>query len=152
MTGKRITRSFSTPLSAAPDKVFPLLCPVREYEWLPTWQCELIFSQSGYAELGCVFTTDFNDGAGIETWVICTYEKQKKIGFIKTGSHTTTRYEIMLTPAATGSIIEWQQELTSLDERGRQLIENISENAYQKKMAHINHLLEYYLKNGKIME
>ena len=42
---------------AAPEKVFPLLCPVREADWIPGWQYELVYSESGVAELGCVFTT-----------------------------------------------------------------------------------------------
>lgn len=152
MTGKRVTRFFSTPLPATPKSVFPLLCPVREYDWLPAWRCEVIYSQSGYAELGCVFTTDFNDPNGLETWVVCKFEKDREIGFIKTRNHTTTRYNIVLKPTDTGSIIEWNQELTSLDERGGQIIEEVTERTYQEKMRHINNLLEYYLINGKCAE
>ncbi len=48
MSGKRIVRTYNTPLSASPGKVFPLPCPVKEYDWIPTWQCNLIFSKSGF--------------------------------------------------------------------------------------------------------
>ena len=44
-------------LAAAPARVFPLLCPVREAEWLPGWHAEVLHSASGLAELGCVFRT-----------------------------------------------------------------------------------------------
>ena len=43
-------------LSGSPEQVFPLLCPTREYDWIETWQCELIYSDSGFAEPGCIFT------------------------------------------------------------------------------------------------
>jgi hypothetical protein len=31
---KRVTRSYRQTINAAPEVVFPLLCPVRESEWL----------------------------------------------------------------------------------------------------------------------
>jgi hypothetical protein len=150
MSGQRIVRVFNTSLSATPEKVFPLLCPVREYDWIPTWQCNLIYSKSGYAELGCVFSTDFGDAPGVEIWVVCTYEKNKQIGFAKTGTHSTTRYTISLERNQSGSTIQWEQELTSLDDDGGLLLDKITENVYNEKMKHINKLLDYYLLNGKI--
>lgn len=151
MSGKRIIRVFNTPLSASPERVFPLLCPVREYDWIPAWQCEIIYSKSGYAELGCVFITDFKDHSGPETWVVCTYEKNSRIGFVKTGTHSTTRYSVSLERKQTGSIIQWEQEITSLDEHGDLLLDKMTESVYDGKMKHINKLLEYYLLHGKPM-
>jgi hypothetical protein len=151
MSGKRIVRGYSTILSSSPEKVFPLLCPIREYDWIPAWQCEVIYSKSGYAELGCVFTTDFKDHSGPETWVVCTYEKNKRIGFVKTGNHSTTRYNVSLERNQTGSTIQWEQEITSLDEHGDLLLDKMTESVYDEKMKHINKLLEYYLLHGKSM-
>ena len=64
MTGNRIDRQFQTRLTAPPERVFPLLCPIKEYDWIPQWRCEMIYSKSGVAELGCVFKTDFGDAYG----------------------------------------------------------------------------------------
>ncbi len=44
-------------LAAPPERVFPLLCPTRETEWLEYWRCELIHSRSGFAEEGCIQNT-----------------------------------------------------------------------------------------------
>lgn len=151
MSGKRILRSYSKKLPTPTETVFPLLCPVREYDWIPAWKCEVIYAQSGYAELGCVFTTDFKDHFGPETWVVCTYEKNRQIGFVKTGKHTTTRYSVSLEANQTGSIIKWEQEITSLDKRGDLLLDYITESVYNEKMKHINKHLEYYLVHGKPM-
>ena len=30
-------------LAQPKHEIFPLLCPVREFEWVPGWQCEIIF-------------------------------------------------------------------------------------------------------------
>jgi hypothetical protein len=151
MAGNRIARTFKTPLSAPPEIVFPLLCPVREYDWIPVWKCEIIYSKSGYAELGCVFTTDFKDHFGPETWVICTYEQNKQISFVKTGTHTIARYSVCLEQSQTGSTIQWEQEFTSLDEQGDLLLDKITESVYEGKMKRVNQLLEYYLLHGKPM-
>ena len=151
MSGKRVVRGYSTELSSSPETVFPLLCPVREYDWIPAWRCEVIYSKSGYAELGCVFTTDFKDHSGPETWVVCTYEKNKQIGFLKTGTHCTTRYNVSLERNQTGSTIHWEQEITSLAEHGDLVLDKITESVYGEKMKHINKLLEYYLLHGKPM-
>jgi len=141
MSGNRIVRVFNTPLSAPPERVFPLLCPVREYDWIPAWKCEIIYSKSGHAELGCVFTTDFKDHSGPETWVVCTYEKNKQIGFVKTGTHSITRYNVSLEQTQTGSTIQWEQEITGLDEHGDLLLDKITESVYDEKMRHLNELL-----------
>jgi hypothetical protein len=45
------TRSHRFTMPAAPAQVFPLLCPVREYEWLPHWRCELLHSAADDAWL-----------------------------------------------------------------------------------------------------
>jgi len=145
MSGKRTVRTYKTPLSASPEKIFPLLCPVKEYEWIPTWQCNLIYSKSGYAELGCVFSTDFGDASGIEIWVVSTYEKNRQIGFVKTGVHITTRYTVSLNRSKSGSTIQWEQELTSIDDQGDLMLDNMTQAVYNQKMKHINELLDFYL-------
>ena len=56
-------------LAASPGEVFPLLCPVREYEWIDVWQCEMIHSASGVAEAGAVFRTAFPQDGPPDVWV-----------------------------------------------------------------------------------
>ena len=55
-TPKRLTRRYTQTIDAAPERVFPLLCPVREAEWLDGWRYTMIRSESGLAEAGAVFT------------------------------------------------------------------------------------------------
>lgn len=58
---KRASRNLVMHASVRPEKVLPLLCPIREYEWIEIWECEMIHSNSGYAELDCVFKTRHQD-------------------------------------------------------------------------------------------
>jgi len=53
----RVSRSFTQHLCASADQVFPLLCPVREGEWVKDWRPKLVISESGVAEPGCIFVT-----------------------------------------------------------------------------------------------
>lgn len=53
----RVTRTYTQHIQAAPDAVFPLLCPVREAERIPGWDPVAVFSESGFAEVDCVFRT-----------------------------------------------------------------------------------------------
>lgn len=131
-----------------PERIFPLLCPVIEYDWIPQWRCEIIYTQSGFSELDCVFSTDFKDSAGAEIWVVCIYEKNRQIGFVKTGTHCTTRYSVSLEPNQNYSTIQWTQEITSLSSEGDMIVDNMTEKVYQERMEYINNLMEFYLING----
>lgn len=66
------------PLSftGTPEEVFPLLCPVREYDWIPDWSCTMVHSVSGVAELGCIFTRERG-----ETWITTRYEPPVRIDY-----------------------------------------------------------------------
>jgi hypothetical protein len=85
----RTTKSYTMCLDAQADAIFPLLCPVREFDWIQPWQCEMVYTDSGRAELDCVFKTNFPDDGPEDTWVISRYEMrllQNMINhFLKTG-------------------------------------------------------------------
>jgi hypothetical protein len=51
----KFTRNGVIHCKAAVEEVFPLLCPKREEEWIPDWECETIWSNSGYNEEGAIF-------------------------------------------------------------------------------------------------
>ncbi|MHC4845525.1 MAG: hypothetical protein ACYTCU_05115 [Planctomycetota bacterium] len=55
-------------MGADADTVFPLFCPVREAEWLESWNPGVVISASGLVEPGCVFTSA--DANGESTWLV----------------------------------------------------------------------------------
>jgi hypothetical protein len=67
----RITHTYTQTLDGTPVEVLPLLCPVREVEWVPGWAPRLVLSASGVAEPDCVFTTP-DAAAGPEAEAIWT--------------------------------------------------------------------------------
>lgn len=68
----RVTRTYTQQLNASPDRVLPLLCPVREADWIEGWEPTEVWSSSGVAEPDCVFTTASDDGIAI--WYITRLE------------------------------------------------------------------------------
>src|SRR5262245_4589080 len=75
MQSKRITRAYRQTIEAPPAVVFPLLCPVREVEWLDTWAFEWIHSASGLAEPGAVFKTSAV-GEADTIWVMSRHDRE----------------------------------------------------------------------------
>lgn len=149
--GKRVVLEFTMRIAASSRDIFPLLCPVAEYQWVPHWQCEMHFSRSGKAELGCVFSTDFGDDFGREVWVVSHFETERNITFVRSGGRRTTRYEIILSADGDSTNILWRQEMTALDEAGEQLLGACSEKKYFEQMTHLEKLLSHYLKTGKAL-
>ena len=102
-------------LPAPPEAVFPLLCPVREAEWLRGWTARMVHSRSGLAERGCVFTTP-GHGAPDWIWVVTRHEAARAVQFIVLApdSHVT-QLDITLESEPTGTRATWTYALTALD-------------------------------------
>src|SRR5437762_7793172 len=87
----RATHTYRQRLQAAPAKVFPLYCPVRETEWADGWLPELVISSSGIAERDCIFLTA--DKRGTAIWYITqSFMQEWEKGFnhfLKTGCRLT---------------------------------------------------------------
>jgi hypothetical protein len=75
-----LVRSYTQHIEAPPAVVFPLICPVREGEWLEGWadHCQVIWSASGVAEAGCVFRTT-DEGRPETIWIITDHDPDRGI-------------------------------------------------------------------------
>ncbi len=52
-----VVHSYTQTIHSPPEEVFPLMCPVREKEWVNGWNPRLVLTESGVAEPGCIFVT-----------------------------------------------------------------------------------------------
>lgn len=141
---------FTVP--AAPDRVFPLLCPVLEYRWIPHWRCELLHSASGVAEEDCVFRTDFPD-VGPMTWVVSRYEPPARIEFScfapDIGVH---RLKIALAGENGHTRVEWIRRWLATGPRGEAWLQTRSEDVEAKNMDNLRNLLTHYLATGTMLQ
>jgi len=139
-------------VSGSPEQVFPLLCPVREYDWIENWQCELIYSESGKAEADCVFQTRFTQDGPEDTWVVSHYEPPRAIEFIRSNTLRVIRYSITLDRAEAGlSTWIWSQTLTGLNDPGDALIASGTPASFAEKITGIERRLNHFLCTGQML-
>jgi len=151
---KRVTHEYTQTNSASPENVFPLLCPVREADWVPGWQYRLIYSQSGVAEAGCVFITPNEDGS--ETiWLVTEYDPAAfKIAFawVNPGS-VAAQISIRLEPKSSNETTAYIcYAYTGLSERGNREVGRYDTAWFARKMQSWEAAINHYLRTGRKIE
>ena len=127
---------------ASPAAVFPLLCPVREHDWIDGWAATVVHSVSGVAERGCVFTTSDL------IWVIHDYQPPRRIGFtIVCADRFAELLSIEVTATATGSALVWRREVTTLGAAGEAAVERRLA-GWPDSHAYIERALGHHLVTG----
>jgi hypothetical protein len=155
----RLVHEFIQTNPAAPDKVFPLLCPVREADWLPGWQYKLIYSDSGVAELGCVFTTPNPLGSAVEgqaspetTWIVTDYDPAAfRIAYLWINpGRVITELRIQLTPSGqTNTNTHITYCYTALSEEGDHQLKTYTQSWFEKNLKNWETTINHYLRTGK---
>jgi len=137
--------------SFPPEDVFPMLCPVREYEYIPSWECDIVYLDSGLAEQGGVFTTDSHgEDHQKDVWVISRYDANRAIEFVRVNGMRSMVYRIELQGTETGgAIVSWEQIITGLTEEGNQHVKKLQQADFTAMLSHMQELLQHYLATGK---
>ena len=143
--------SYTQINEASPERVFQLLCPVREKDWIDGWEFEIIYSQSGFAEQGCVFSTPHH-GSSHTIWYITKHDAKKyEIEFVRvTPNEQVVKIFISLKSIAedkTQALITY--EYTGLNETQVAFIQNGMEAEFIKSMTYWERAINHYLKTGK---
>jgi len=153
-TAKRIIRNYCQAISAAPGVVFPLLCPVREAEWLDGWKYEMIYSDSGLAEEGCVFSTP-GDDEGDTVWVISRYDRENYlIDFTRftPGSRTCVLKVAVTSKGDTDSNVDISYTYTGITADGNAWIDNFTEDAFLDAVKFWERSMNHFLERGEKLE
>lgn len=147
---KRVTLVPERTLAAPPDKIFPLLCPTREYDWIATWGCELLHSGSGRAEHDAIFRTRLMGVA--EIWICTRYEPNREIHYVRLAEGLLTKLEITLIDLGDGTTrVCWSLTASALVEDMNAAVADL-----EPEGGRIHHLervldeLEYYLETGEM--
>ena len=152
--GMRITHEYTQTNLAPPEKVFPLLCPVREADWVPGWEYRLIYSQSGVAELGCVFTTPNERGA--ETvWVVTEYDAAAfRIAFAWVWPGlATAQIRISLRRTAQDTTeADIRYSYTGLSPEGNREVARYDESWFRHNMQRWEKAINHYLKTDSLID
>jgi hypothetical protein len=147
---KRVEHTHMQQLHAAPEKVFPLLCPVREMDWLHGWDPLLVVSESGYAERDCAFVTGSLPANSV--WYITRHEPQNLfVEMIKlTPGVTACRLTIQVAASTTGATAQVTYTHTSLGPEGDTFVDSFTREYYENFMRHWETRMNHYLQTGVV--
>jgi hypothetical protein len=146
---RRVTHQYTQTNCAPPETVFPLLCPVREADWVPGWQYRLIYSKSGVAEAGCVFLTQENERE--TTWIVTEYDPIAfRIAFVWVDpGMVTAQICIHLERSADATSAHIRYTYTGLSPEGNREMERYDEPWFRHKMQSWQAAINHYLRTGK---
>jgi hypothetical protein len=143
----RVTRSYTQRLQATPERVFPLLCPVREADWITGWDPRRVISASGVAETDCVFVTPGEPDA---IWYVTQHDAQA--GFVEmlkiTPEVTACRLTIRVRAAADSAEADVTYCHTSLGPAGDAFVASFTEEHYREFMQDWEARMNHYLVHG----
>ncbi len=147
---KTYQRSGSVEVPFHKVKIFPLLCPKYEEKWIPGWECEVLYSLSGYNEKGGVFRTTKPYNTEL-IWY--TSEFNLETGAIKfiifAGNKFLLEYDITADEYETGKCrITFAQCFKEINEEGKALIDTYKQDDFQSKLDVLGGLIKNYFEKN----
>lgn len=150
---RRNVREWTHQVEAPAAEVFPLLCPVREYDWIPYWECDLIFSESGVAEDNCIFRTELR-GYGEEIWTVSRYEPERcviEFVVVSPASHVEKLDLHVEETGARSCAVHWTRTLTALNDEGNEAVEQQTGEVFDQRMTLIGEMLVHFVATGEML-
>jgi len=151
-SGNRATRKAVLHLHAPPAKVFPLLCPERERDWIAGWDYTMVYSQSGYAEPGCVFTSKL-PGEDLTIWIFAEHVPDRRVVISRvTPDMMTILWEMDLSepsPGDTDLAITWT--VTGLSEAGNRFVDTMLDERFAGLTGMLKRCLDHYISTGTML-
>jgi hypothetical protein len=151
VTALRRTFPHTARLDATPETLFPLFCPVREYDWIEGWSCELVHAPSGAAEEGVVFRTPAPHDRGTMTWVVTRHSRSHAIDFACVAEGLVMRLMIRIAPEADGSVVQWTREFTATDAAAAAWLAALPEAGVAARTALLFERLAHYARTGEML-
>lgn len=150
----RKRHSYEQRLVALPEKVFPLLCPVLEAQWVPGWMPELVISHSGVCEKDCMFITprEMESERVNPVWIVTDHDPDNWIVqmYKVVPEHTVSKLDIFLKEnEAEGTTANISYEITSIGKTGDGFLEEFTEEWYEVFMVEWETAINHYLKTGE---
>jgi len=153
---RRVKHSYTQSINGAPGQIFPLLCPVREADWIPGWATDWVISNSGVAEKGCMFQTAPRPGSGeaASIWVITRHNADAfEVEMFKvTPGFIIGKLQIsMSAQSKTLTNVTIAYEFTSLGQLGDTYLEGFTAEWYEKFMQVWEAQMNFYLETGDLI-
>ena len=150
-SAKRITRIYRQTINATPEVVFPAICPVREAEWLDGWRYTMIFSRSGLAEEGAVFSTP-GDGEADTVWIMTRHDAvQRVVEFTRfTPGSRVCVLRIGVAPDDRGrSLVDIAYTYTAITPAGNAFIDGFTQEKFLAAVTFWEKSMNHWLETGE---
>jgi hypothetical protein len=147
---KRKTQKYEKLFNYSPEKVFFQLCPSRELDWIEGWDCDLVYTSTGFVEEDCIFTTPDTNPLGPGLWIFTRYEPNRILELVRViESALVIHLRIKLIDHGNGTCTGvWNLTFTALDESGDAMVEAIPDSSPEFERAIDG--LDYFLKTGEL--
>lgn len=147
----RIVKQGTLELKADAKTVFPLLCPVKEDDWIDGWSdiCTIVYTDSGIAEEACIFETDI-PFEGHAVWICSKYDAEKtEIEYIKLiAGKAIIKWSMAVRDVPGGSNIYAVYNATGWGDKGEAFIRHLEEKGVRELFANLEDEINYYVTNG----
>ena len=133
------------------EQVFPLLCPKREEEWIPGWECETVWSHSGYNEEGAIFRTTNPYGTEL-FWTTLQYDiSQRVVDFLITAPHLYMfRFRIEISGNGDGFLrLTFTQVFTSISQAGNALLKRYQSEDFADRLKRLEEFMKRHLEGKR---
>jgi hypothetical protein len=154
--GQRTVNSHTQTIHASPDRIFPLICPVREAEWADGWAGAPVFAASGFAEENGVYATEHAGDKDPTIWFITRRDPvahaTEFVYFVP--GRQVVRLSIDIRPiAADRSSVSITYIRTGISDAGNAMVlEAQRTRAFEKMMREWEDAMNHYLKTGQLLE
>jgi hypothetical protein len=148
----RQTHTVDLHFDASPEVVFPLLCPVREYEWIADWNCRMVYTASGIAEAGAIFRTSFPE-KGDEVWTVSRYEPHQAIAFLVVAWNVmVTELSFELEAEDEGrTLARVRHTFTALSDAGARAVAARTPEIHERDVRVLEVLVNHFLATGQAL-
>lgn len=147
----RFVKQATLELSADAKAVFPLLCPVKEQDWIDGWSdiCTIVYTDSGIAEEACVFETDI-PSEGHAVWICSKYDAQNtEIEYIKhVVGKAIVKWSMAVRDVPGGSNIYAVYNITGWGDEGEAFARLFADKGAKELFGNLEDEINYYAKHG----
>lgn len=149
---KRKVQEYKKTFTFPSEKVFPQFCPSRELDWIEGWDCDLVYTSTGYVEDDCIFTTPGTNSLGPGLWILTRYEPNQKLELVRILEESVViHFRINMIDNNDGTATGlWKLTFTAMNESGNVIVDSIPDKSPELERAIDG--LEYFLKEGEMMK
>jgi len=159
-TKKRIEAIVTREITASPQKIFPLACPVEELRWIPDWNYQLIYSKSGVNETNCIFIEDLSGPHFFEkplrtTWVtnLLDPDKYRILFQLNLTEKAVIRFAFKINEVGESvSSCSWHLTFTALDEEANALEDETIQAKLELMITFLAEALKHYCETGEMLK